>query len=164
MSAFPQQGGLIRKSRLQQVTRDILSAFDVDTDPSVYCGELSTGERALISLAISMAGIEPQKALLILDEATASLTTTDSERLLDRVEQVVRRGWGVLMVTHRLPEVRRYCDKTLVLRDGHIVSTFTRGNYDDEDVIHAMVGSTHPHRSADAKRPGAGLEASPPDS
>src|SRR6478735_9358875 len=95
---FPQTNGLVRERRLLQTTRAILSAFDIDTDPSVYCGELSTGERALISLAISMAGIEPERALLILDEATASLSTTESGRLLDRVEQVVKRGLAVVMV------------------------------------------------------------------
>jgi ABC-type sugar transport system ATPase subunit len=159
---FPQTNGLVRERRLLQTTRAILSAFDIDTDPSVYCGELSTGERALISLAISMAGIEPERALLILDEATASLSTTESGRLLDRVEQVVKRGLAVVMVTHRLPEVKRYCDKTLVLRDGRIVSTFTRENYADEDVIHAMVGSGHAHRSAESRQRGESVGAAAP--
>jgi ABC-type sugar transport system ATPase subunit len=137
---FPQAAGVVNTRRLRQVTEHVLSTFDVDVDPRTYCGDLSSGERALVSLAISMAGIEPERALLILDEATASLSTTDSERLLDSVRHAADRGLAVITVTHRLPEVRSYCDRTVVLREGAVAAEFERQDFAEDVVIHAMVG------------------------
>lgn len=138
---FPQTAGLVNASRLRQITERVLVEFDVPVDTRTYCGDLSSGERALVSLAISMAGIEPARALLILDEATASLSTTDSERLLDSVRHAVDRGLSVIAVTHRLPEVRSYCDRTVVLREGAVAAEFNRQEFDEDAVIHAMVGA-----------------------
>lgn len=139
---FPVAAGLVRSRELARITRAGLDEFDIRLDPSTLCGDLTAGERALVSLAISMAGIEPERALLILDEATASLATSDSGRLLDRVRAVVGRGLSVVMVTHRLPEVRHYCDRTLVLRDGDLVAEFNRADFSEEAVVQSMVGQS----------------------
>ena len=42
------------------------------------------------------------------------------------------RGLAVLMVTHRLPEVRQYCDEIVVLRDGVTVARFDRERFTSE--------------------------------
>ncbi|WP_086723363.1 sugar ABC transporter ATP-binding protein [Streptomyces carpinensis] len=152
---FPHAGGVVRHGELKRQTAQMLADFDVDVDPDAYCGELTTGERALVSLAISMAGIDPDRALLILDEATAALSTTDAKRLLDRVRNAVERGLSVVMVTHRLPEVREYCDRTLVLRDGDLVSALERESFSESAVIHAMVGDEEQRVAADARQASA---------
>ena len=57
------------------------------------------------------------------------------------------------MVTHRLPEVRRYCDEMLVLRDGVTVARFDRESFDERAVVHAMVGEARQTRSDDDVAP-----------
>ncbi len=102
-----------------------------------------------MSLAIALDDIEVDSAVLILDEATASLSTADATRFLDHVREAADRGLAVLMVTHRLPEVRQYCDAMVVLRDGVTVARFDRDSLDEREVVRAMVGEGTQSRSDD---------------
>jgi ABC-type sugar transport system ATPase subunit len=139
---FPMTGGIIRRRQLKRLASETLAAFDVRVSPDELCGGLNAGDRALVSLAISMAGIPMETALLILDEATASLASSDADRLLRRVRAATERGLSVLMVTHRLPEVSQYCDETLVLRDGRVAKTFSHDDFSEDEAIAEMVGIT----------------------
>jgi ABC-type sugar transport system ATPase subunit len=144
---FPTFGGFIRWSELSQTTLRRLGEFGVDIDPSRLCRSLNPSERALVSLAIALGDIEVDSAVLILDEATASLSTADATRFLDHVRDIADRGLAVLMVTHRLLEVRQYCDEMVVLRDGVTVARFNRESFDERGVVHAMVGEAPQSRS-----------------
>ena len=157
---FPTVGGFIRWKELTQKTLRRLGKFGVDIDPARLCRSLNPSERALVSLAIALGDIEVDSAVLILDEATASLSTADATRFLDHVREAADRGLAVLMVTHRLPEVRRYCDEMLVLRDGVTVARFDRESFDERAVVHAMVGEARQTRSDDdAAPPSRGVQA-----
>ncbi|MCU1440892.1 MAG: sugar transporter ATP-binding protein [Rhodoglobus sp.] len=139
---FPTTSGFIRWKALRQRSLARLAEFDIAIDPDRLCRSLSAAERALVSLAIALGDISVERAVLILDEATASLSTADASRFLAKVRDAADRGLAVLMVTHRLPEVRQHCDEVVVLRDGVSVATFTRETFDEIDVVHAMVGPT----------------------
>jgi ABC-type sugar transport system ATPase subunit len=151
---FPTSAGFIRWRRLAEDSRRRLAAFGVAIDPDRLCRTLTASERALVSLAIALGDIRPESAVLILDEATASLSTSEAERFLDHVREAADRGLAVLMVTHRLPEVRRYCDELTVLRDGVTVARFDREDWDERAVVHAMVGAESDDAAADADRSG----------
>ena len=138
---FPTAGGFIRWTVLRRTAAERLAEFGVDVSPDRLCGTLSAAERALVSLAIALGDISVDKAVLILDEATASLSTADAERFLAKVRHASDRGLAVLMVTHRLSEVRAYADSILVLRDGRAAASFVREDFDEVAVVHAMVGS-----------------------
>lgn len=148
---FPTVGGFIRWKELTQTTLRRLAKFGVDMDPSRLCRSLNPSERALVSLAIALDDIEVNSAVLILDEATASLSTADATRFLDRVRESADQGLAVLMVTHRLPEVRQYCDEMVVLRDGVTVARFDRESLDERKVVHAMVGEAPQTRDDEAE-------------
>jgi ABC-type sugar transport system ATPase subunit len=144
---FPTVGGFIRWKELSKTTLRRLGEFGVDIDPSRLCRSLNPSERALLSLVIALGDIEVDSAVLILDEATASLSTADATRFLDHVRDAADRGLAVLMVTHRLPEVRQYCDEMVVLRDGVTVARFDSESFDERVVVRAMVGEAAQTRS-----------------
>jgi ABC-type sugar transport system ATPase subunit len=152
---FPTSGGFIRWKDLTTTTLRRLGEFGVDIDPSRLCRSLSPSERALVSLAIALGDIEVESAVLILDEATASLSTADASRFLDHVRSAADRGLAVLMVTHRLAEVRQYCDEMAVLRDGLTVARFDRRNFSESAVVHAMVGEAPQAHRDDREMPPA---------
>lgn len=137
---FPTIAGLIRGRELHRRSRARLEQFGIDIEPGRLCRELTPAERASVSLAIALADIRADEAVLILDEATASLSTTDAARFLALVREAADRGLSVLMVTHRLPEVRAHGDETVVLRDGVVAARFDRSDFDEVAVVQAMVG------------------------
>jgi len=140
---FPTRGSLIQGRRLRSEAKRILAAAGVELDPDRVASSLSAGDRAALSLALALADVDPARAVLILDEATASLSTADAERFLDRVRAEVDDGLAAIMVTHRLPEVRRYCDRAMVLSDGEVAAAGPAAEFDERRLLRAMVGR-HP--------------------
>ncbi len=64
----------------------------------------------------------------------------DPERLFAVVERLAAAGTGVIVITHRLREIRRVCDRATVLRDGATVAELGRDELTDERLSSAMVG------------------------
>ena len=79
-------------------------------------GSLSAGERQLLSIARILAA---NPAVVVLDEATASIDTLTEQRVQAAIERVLV-GRTALVVAHRLSTVRR-ADQIAVLRQGEVV-------------------------------------------
>lgn len=88
-----------------------------------YAHELSGGlaQRAMIAMMLA-----PGPELLIADEATSALDVMAREQVLAVLaEQQRARGMGVLMISHDLGLVARFCDRVLVMRQGRVVEEAT---------------------------------------
>jgi ABC-type branched-subunit amino acid transport system ATPase component len=95
-------------------------------------GQLSTGQRRLVEFARVLAG---PFDLLLLDEPSAGLDRTESERLGRTIRNVVRqRGAGILLVEHDVPLVREVCDYIYVMDFGHEIF---QGS--PEEAVHSQV-------------------------
>jgi len=139
-AGFPTQGGFIRQRRLMDQAAAILRAQGVAVAPDRLAGSLSAGERAMVSLALALRDVDPQRAILILDEATAALSTPDAGRFLRRAKAAADSGVAVIMVTHRLAEVREFCSRVVVLRDGEVALESPAAELDERAVLRVMVG------------------------
>ena len=86
-----------------------------------YPFELSGGmcQRIVIALALAC---DPR--LLIADEPTTGLDITTQKTVMDLVNRLVRdRNLGSILITHDLGLAAQYCDRLVVMKDGHVVET-----------------------------------------
>lgn len=105
----------------EKVFRNLENGFD---EPVIEKGStLSSGQRQLISFARALA-FNP--AILILDEATASIDT-ETEALIQEAMDVLKKGRTTFIIAHRLSTIRN-ADQILVLDRGRIVE---RGSHDE---------------------------------
>lgn len=105
----------------EKVFRNLENGFD---EPVIEKGStLSSGQRQLISFARALA-FNP--AILILDEATASIDT-ETEALIQVAMDVLKKGRTTFIIAHRLSTIRN-ADQILVLDRGRIVE---RGSHDE---------------------------------
>lgn len=119
----------IPRERIEQALKDV-GAYDMfmqlpdglDTIVIEKGSTLSAGQRQLISFARALA-YDP--AILILDEATASIDT-ETEAMIQSALDVLKRGRTTFVIAHRLSTIRA-ADQILVLDRGVIVE---RGNHD----------------------------------
>jgi len=90
-------------------------------DPWAAAGELTVGaaQRAEIVAALHLGA-----KLLILDEPTAVLTPIEVDKLLVTLRSLAAAGTTIVIVTHKLDEVRAVADDVTVLRAGATVATF----------------------------------------
>lgn len=99
---------------------------------------LSIGERQRVEiLKVLMTGAR----LIILDEPTSVLAPQEVDALFEVVRGLREQGFGIVIVTHKLPEVRAIADRMTVLRGGRTVLTNALpADYTDSQLIEAMVG------------------------
>ena len=108
-----------------------------DIDPKMRVNRLSVGESHLVEVARLVAH-NPQ--LLILDEPTAALSETDSDRILNMVNRLKENGKSVIYVSHRLDEIFKIADRVTVLRDGASQATKLASELDVPNLVTLMLG------------------------
>jgi sulfate-transporting ATPase len=84
-----------------------------------HAGELSQGERQLVSIARAYAC---NPSVLLLDEPAAGLDPTDTRRLGERIRGIAAAGKGVLLVDHDIGLVLDVCDDIYVLDFGEVIA------------------------------------------
>jgi peptide/nickel transport system ATP-binding protein len=94
---------------------------DPDQVARMYAHELSggMGQRVMIAMMII-----PRPRLLIADEPTSALDVSVQSDVLKLIDDLVRdNGMGLILISHDLPLVARYCDRILVMNAGRVVET-----------------------------------------
>lgn len=120
----------ISRDKVEKALRDV-GAYDmfkslpggIDAPVIEKGSTLSAGQRQLISFARALA-FDP--AILILDEATASIDT-ETEAIIQAALDVLKKGRTTFVIAHRLSTIRQ-ADQILVLDRGVIVE---QGNHDE---------------------------------
>ena len=111
--------------------------FDIDPDRQV--DTLTVAEQQQVEIVkVLVGGVN----ILILDEPTAVLTDAESEGLLEIVRRLARSGTAVVLVTHKLHEVKRYADVVTIMRGGKTVASLDPRLASAEKLTELTVGQT----------------------
>ena len=104
-------------------------------------GELSQGQRQLVSIARALAG---SPTLLLLDEPAGGLDTTESHWLGERLRNIRDSGVTIVMVDHDMSLVLGLCDEIHVLNFGEVIASGTPAQIRaNRTVAEAYLGATH---------------------
>ena len=101
-------------------------------------GELSGGQRQAVAIARTLFG---DPSIVILDEPTAALGTTQRMEVLNQIVQLRARGLGVIMISHNLDDIGAVADRVVVLRHGKNNGVFDVASATTEQVHQAMTGA-----------------------
>lgn len=150
---FPQQRfGLlssIDRRKLHSLTRDLLAQVDLHVAPETAVEWLSPGERQLVEIARAL---QLDASIIIFDEPTTSLTARETERLFEIMKRLREAGKTMIYISHILADVMTLADDVAVLRDGEMIATGTKEQFDISRMISLMVGRSieqlYPPRSS----------------
>lgn len=106
-------------------------------DPRSEVRDLDLPERQKIEIARAVFR-EPR--ILLLDEPTSALSGRDIDWLGGLIARLKSDGVTTIFISHRMAEVRRFCDRLTVLRNGRDVGTADVGDITDEAVIRMIIG------------------------
>ena len=126
-----------RRRRAARLAKSYLVRAGVRADPLSLLGALRPGEREKVEVARALA-TDPR--LLILDEVTSRLGQESVEELFGLIRDLRDEGSSCVIITHRLPEICEIADRTVVLRDGHLVGELTGAETTEDRVTSMMVG------------------------
>ncbi len=105
-----------RKDR-QAIVADTLDRFQIVGKKDLYPSQLSGGQQQLVAVARA---IIAEPAMILADEPTGSLHTSQGRMIMDLLKQLNREGTTIIQVTHN-EEYAGYSDRIIQLRDGWIV-------------------------------------------
>ncbi|GHU85243.1 heme ABC transporter ATP-binding protein [Clostridia bacterium] len=77
---------------------------------------------------------------LILDEPTAVLTPQEINKFMENMRNLARDGKTIIMITHKLNEVKQMCDYCTVIRRGENIITVHTDDYNEQQLASMMVG------------------------
>ncbi|MCR5476988.1 MAG: ABC transporter ATP-binding protein [Lachnospiraceae bacterium] len=95
----------------------------VDTEKKIR--ELSLGNRKKVSIVCAM---QHRPELFIFDEPTGGLDPLVQNTFFELIREYVKEGATCLLSTHILPEVRKYCDRAAIMKEGRLIRTDTVEN------------------------------------
>ncbi|GAA3122067.1 ribose transport system ATP-binding protein [Kribbella aluminosa] len=127
----------VDRRRMEREARDLLDRSGVSLDPRRPVGELRVGEQQLVTIAKA---ISLDARVLIMDEPTSALTSSEVERLFDVIRELRQSGVGIVYISHRMEEIAQVADRATVLRNGRIVTSFDPRELSTAEVVEAMVG------------------------
>lgn len=100
----------------------------------LYPHELSGGMGQRVMIAMMLI---PEPDLLIADEPTSALDVSVQSQVLDIIDGLIERnGMGLMLISHDLNLVARYCDRILVMNAGEVV---------EECAARDLASATHPY-------------------
>jgi ribose transport system ATP-binding protein len=135
----PRRGpfGLRDRKALHAGAADALAQVGLRVSPRALLGSLSPGRKQLVEIAKALSR---DARLLVFDEPTSSLSTSEAEVLFERIEDLVRRGIAIIYISHRLGEIERLATRVQVLRDGKTAGFLEKADIRHEAMVRLMVG------------------------
>lgn len=128
---------LDRKAMLAEA-RKMLDALEIRIPRLTgKVAQLSGGQRQAIAIARA-ASFDPK--VLIMDEPTSALAVAEVEAVLSLINRVKASGVSVILITHRLQDLFRVCDRIAVMYEGTKVAERSIAETDLEDLVKLIVG------------------------
>jgi ribose transport system ATP-binding protein len=130
---------LVDDDRQVEQTSQLIERLNLRLDPKARVRDLKVAQQQMVEIAKALS---IDASVLIMDEPTAALTTTEIEELFRIIRTLRSEGVGIVHISHRLEELRQISDRVTVMRDGrHVATVGTRAASIDE-IISMMVGRT----------------------
>jgi ABC-type uncharacterized transport system ATPase subunit len=114
--------GVLDESAARRRAEAVGKELGVDLHLDATVASLGVGDRQRLEIARAL---YREAKLLILDEPTAVLTKGEVEALYATLRRLADAGTGVVVVTHKMDEVRDYADEVTVMRRGEVLFTRT---------------------------------------
>ena len=125
---------------LKKANADILELserYGLAVDPTAKVEDISVGAQQRVEILKTLyRGAD----ILIFDEPTAVLTPAEILELMDIMKTLVKEGKSIILITHKLDEIRAVADRVTVIRRGKSIQTVSIEGATNKDLAEMMVG------------------------
>ncbi len=144
-------GWLLSRARAREQATALLREYGLDLDPDLPAERLGVAQQQRLEI---VRALSRGARILVLDEPTAVLAPSEVEDLLRLLARLRDEGRSIVLISHKLEEITRSCDRVTVLRAGETVATREVAGVDARGLARWMVGDEPPP-------PGAPIESEP---
>lgn len=131
------KGPFVNHRAMVKAAQELLDSLGLEIDASIRTDRLSMQQCKLIEIAKAMYW-KPE--IFIVDETTTALSQTGRELLYRLMHELTANNKCVLFISHDLEELIEQCDAVTVLRDGKIIGSLDKDEFDADLMKKMMVG------------------------
>ena len=131
------KGPFVNHGKMVKEAQKLLDELGIEIDASTRTERLSMQQCKLVEIAKAMYW-KPE--IFIVDETTTALSQTGRELLYKLMHQLADDNKSVLFISHDLEELMEQCDAVTVLRDGKIIGSLDKDEFDGDLMKKMMVG------------------------
>lgn len=130
--------GIVNQKELEKKAVPLLEKFRIPVKPDELVKDISVSAQQLLQIA--RATVHEDYEVLMLDEPTTSLTTSDTQILFDIVKEIKAENKAIIFISHKLEEIFALGDVLTVFRNGKKVAYSKLEEIDIPWVIRQMTG------------------------
>ena len=131
------KGAILDNTLMLQKTIHLLNELNISLDITEKVANLSIANLQLIEVARA---ISLNADVIIMDEPTSALTVKEIDLLYEIVRHLSDSGVSIVFISHKLPELFRFCDRLTIMRDGAFVKTCSTAEIDNNGLLKLIVG------------------------
>jgi ribose transport system ATP-binding protein len=129
--------GLPDRRAMKRRVSELSAQYGFPLNPDMPVAQMGMAKRQMTEI---LKALSQDAKLLIMDEPTSALSTSETETLFEVMKSLTANGASVIFISHRLEEVWATADRLTVMRDGNIVGVLRQEEISPEKVTTMMIG------------------------
>jgi general nucleoside transport system ATP-binding protein len=130
------RGFLYMKDAIKRIN-DLSNKYKLQVDANSVIEDISVGMQQRVEI---LKMLYRDADILIFDEPTAVLTPQEIQELMKIMKDFAEEGKSIILITHKLKEIKAVADRCTVLRKGQFVGTVDVKDTSIETMAEMMVG------------------------
>lgn len=128
---------VLLKQQMKQELRKYANEYNIHVDFEAKCGTLSVSQKQKVEI---LKVLSKHSKIIIFDEPTAVLTAPEVNELFTQLRLLRDAGHTIVIITHKLAEIKSLCNRVTILKRGQSVGTYDVDKMDVEMISRLMVG------------------------
>lgn len=116
----PGSGFFLDRTRARSAVQEIVGRIGFSVDVDTLVDDLEIGQKQRVEI---IKALYADARILILDEPTAILSASESASFFEQLHALRKAGYTIILITHKLHEVKQICDRATILKNGKSVAT-----------------------------------------
>jgi ribose transport system ATP-binding protein len=132
------RGGVIQRAKENALVKKMIQDLRIKTpNANFIVVNMSGGNQQKVILA---RWLSVDTRILIMDEPTRGIDVGSKAEIYQIMDELTKRGVGIIMISSELPEVLGMSDRVMVMREGTIVGQLARAEANEEAIMKFAVG------------------------
>lgn len=128
----------LNRTAMNEQSAELFADLKSETRPKDLVRQMSGGQRQAVAIARTRLS---KPKIVLMDEPTAAISVRQVAEVLDLIRRLKTAGLGVILISHRMPDVFAVCDQVVVLRRGTKVADKPVGKTSPEEVTGLITGA-----------------------
>ena len=133
----PQRWGIVSTDAAVRRIQEISLRYGLNVDPDAKIEDITVGMQQRVEI---LKMLYRNADVLILDEPTAVLTPQEVAELMKIMKSLTAEGKSIILITHKLKEIKAVADRCTVIRRGQYIGTVTVAGTSAQELAEMMVG------------------------